>query len=73
MLGLEGYREIVSGMKERGIELPIVAIGGICHDDIAAVMQTGVDGIALSGSILRAECPSEEMKRTIIEVGKWKN
>ena len=73
VLVLEGYREIVSGMKERGIELPIVAIGGICHDDIAAVMQTGVDGIALSGSILRAECPSEEMKRTIIEVGKWKN
>ena len=72
VLGLEGYREIVSGMKERGIELPIVAIGGICHDDIAAVMQTGVDGIALSGSILRADDPSGEMERTIEEVNKYK-
>ena len=72
VLGLEGYREIVRGMKERGIGLPIVAIGGICHDDIAAVMQTGVDGIALSGSILRADDPSGEMERTIEEVNKHK-
>ena len=73
VLGLEGYREIVRGMKDKGIDLPIVAIGGICNEDIAPIMQTGVDGIALSGSILRADNPSEEMKRTIIEVKKWKN
>ena len=60
-------------MKDKGIDLPIVAIGGICNEDIAPIMQTGVDGIALSGSILRADNPSEEMKRTIIEVKKWKN
>ena len=29
VLGLEGYRNIVSRMKEAGINLPIVAIGGI--------------------------------------------
>lgn len=29
VLGLEGYRSIVSQMKEAGIHLPIVAIGGI--------------------------------------------
>ena len=52
-------------MKEEGISLPVVAIGGITYDDIPAVMQTGVSGIALSGSILRAEDPVAETRRIV--------
>ena len=63
VLGLEGYRRIVWQMKEGGIHLPIVAIGGITEADIPELMQTGVNGIALSGSILRAKNPIEEMKK----------
>ena len=63
VLGLEGYRRIVWQMKEAGIHLPIVAIGGITEIDIPELMQTGVNGIALSGSILRAKNPIEEMKK----------
>lgn len=62
VLGLEGYREVVRQMKENDIELPIVAIGGITADDIPAIMQTGVTGIALSGTVLRAADPAREMK-----------
>ena len=65
VLGLEGYRNIVSRMKEAGINLPIVAIGGIAFEDILAIMQTGVSGIALSGSILRADDPIAETRRII--------
>lgn len=65
VLGLEGYRDIVEKMREEGINLPIVAIGGITADDIPAIMQTGVTGIALSGTVLRAEDPVAEMKRLI--------
>ena len=65
VLGLEGYRSIVSQMKAEGIGLPIVAIGGITADDIPAIMQTGVTGIAISGTVLRADNPVEEMKRLI--------
>lgn len=65
VLGLEGYREVVRQMKENDIELPIVAIGGITADDIPAIMQTGVTGIALSGTVLRAADPAREMKRLI--------
>ena len=65
VLGLEGYRNIVSRMKETGINLPIVAIGGIAFEDIPAIMQTGVSGIALSGSILRADDPIAETRRII--------
>lgn len=65
VLGLEGYRSIVSQMREAGIQLPIVAIGGITADDIPDIMQTGVTGIALSGTVLRAADPVAEMRRLV--------
>lgn len=65
ILGLDGYRSIVRQMEESRICLPIVAIGGICYDDIDDIMATGVSGIALSGAVLNAEKPAEEMKRII--------
>ncbi len=65
MLGIEGYENIVSLMKTHGINLPIVAIGGITYDDIPRIMSTGVTGIAISGSVLRADNPVEEMKRMV--------
>lgn len=69
VLGIEGYRDIVKGMKEAGIDLPIVAIGGITADDIPAIMATGVTGVALSGTVLRAEKPVEEMEKLIKVIG----
>lgn len=65
ILGLDGYKSIVLKMKELGIDLPIVAIGGITVDDIPAVMGTGVSGIALSGAILGAPDPVEMTARII--------
>ena len=73
VLGLEGYRRIVLQMNEAGIHLPIVAIGGITKEDIPPLMETGITGIALSGSILRAENPIEEMKEIIRIIKSWKN
>ena len=65
VLGLEGYRNIVKQMKLHNIGLPIVAIGGILEEDIEAIMQTGVSGIAVSGGILNAENPVEEMQKFV--------
>lgn len=62
-LGLDGYRTLTRQMAEAGIELPIVAIGGITASDIDDIMQTGVTGIAVSGAILNAADPVEEMKK----------
>lgn len=63
VLGLDGYRHIIQTRRETGITTPIVAIGGITRADIPALMATGVDGIALSGCVVRADDPTEEMKR----------
>ena len=60
ILGLEGYKEIIQKMKAENIDIPIVAIGGITKEDIPEIMKTGVNGIALSGSILNAKDPAAE-------------
>lgn len=65
VLGLDGYRHIISKMKAHDINIPVVAIGGILQPDIKDVMATGVSGIAVSGAILNAENPVEEMERFI--------
>lgn len=62
LLGLQGYAAILSRMKEEGINIPVVAIGGITKEDIPDIMKTGVSGIALSGTILRADNPVEETR-----------
>ena len=62
ILGLEGYSDIISRMKDNGIDIPLVAIGGISKEDIPELLQSGIKGIALSGSILQAVHPQNEMK-----------
>ncbi len=69
ILGLDGYENIISNMKRNNINIPLVAIGGITKDDISDILKTGADGIALSGSVLKAENPVEEM-RSIVEICK---
>ena len=65
VLGIDGYRSIMQRMEEAGINLPVVAIGGITAEDIDEILATGVKGIAVSGTILRAEDPKEEMCKLI--------
>lgn len=65
-LELEGYRSIVAARDKQGINNPIVAIGGITAEDIPSILETGVEGIALSGSILRAPDPIAEMRRIVL-------
>jgi thiamine-phosphate pyrophosphorylase len=65
ILGLEGYRTIIRLMRANNIDIPIVAIGGICKADIPELLESGVSGIAISGSILNAEHPTQEMTEII--------
>ena len=65
ILGLEGYRSITGQMAREGVDLPIVGIGGVGAEDMADLKAAGLTGIALSGSILRAEDPVAEMRRVM--------
>ena len=68
ILGLDGYRRIIEQMNTYGINIPIIAIGGILLQDVSDIMQTGVSGVAVSGAILNAnndDTPVTTMKRFI--------
>ena len=55
VLGLEGYRDLLARMKDNHISIPVFAIGGITEKDIPSLMETGIQGIALSGLIKNSE------------------
>lgn len=67
-LGIEGYQRLLKAMKEQGLHLPLVAIGGITREDIRPLMALGVSGIALSSTVLGAEDPTEEVKKILNEI-----
>ena len=71
ILGLNGYSRIIEQMNAYGINIPVIAIGGILLQDVSDIMQTGVSGVAISGAILNAnndDNPVTTMKRFINEL-----
>jgi thiamine-phosphate pyrophosphorylase len=62
VLGLEGYRQIMYKVKAAGIQLPVVAIGGIIAEDVPGLLSAGIYGVAVSGAITNAD-----NKREIVE------
>lgn len=65
VIGLDGYRSIVKEVRDADILLPIVAIGGITLEDIPSIMETGVNGVALSGAIINAPDPVDYTRRVL--------
>lgn len=55
LLGFEGYKNAMSTLNSQGIELPVLAVGGITLTDIDQLMSTGIFGIAASSAINQAE------------------
>ena len=67
VLGIEGYRDIIAKMRNAGINIPMVAIGGITPDDIDEILANGVQGIAVSGTVLNADDPVAMMKSLLLQ------
>ena len=65
VIGIDGYRDIVKSVREAGVRLPIVAVGGITLEDIPGIMSTGVNGVAVSGAIINAPDPVEYTRQLI--------
>lgn len=70
VLGTDGYRNIIRSMRERGISLPVVAIGGILPEDVAGIIATGVHGIAVSGAISAAPDAKAQSELFLDEINK---
>ncbi|MCK5741720.1 MAG: thiamine phosphate synthase [Chlorobi bacterium] len=54
VLGLADYKTIICQCTESGINIPIIAIGGIVNADINDILNTGIHGIAVSSAISNA-------------------
>jgi thiamine-phosphate pyrophosphorylase len=57
ILGIEGYQSILNELKNRNIDIPIYAIGGLEEEDFEELEKTGVHGVAVSGLITHHENP----------------
>ncbi len=55
ILGLAGISGIVQQLAAQGIQLPVIAIGGILLEDIPELLAAGVHGVAVSGLITHAD------------------
>jgi thiamine-phosphate pyrophosphorylase len=62
VLGLEGYTEILQSCQANSIRIPIIAIGGIAVEDLEALYDIGLHGVAVSGAIKRAGNPVQALK-----------
>lgn len=51
VLGLDGITQIMKAVLSGEKQIPIYAVGGITHAEVAAIRRTGVFGVAVSGAI----------------------
>lgn len=63
VLGSEGYEKILELCRKNGINIPVIAIGGIKVEDVKPLITTGIYGIAVSSAINKSESMTESVKR----------
>lgn len=68
ILGFEGITELILRIKDFKLELPLVAVGGIRLEDVAPLMEVGVNGIAVSGAIANSSDIIETTKLFISQL-----
>ena len=58
ILGLAGYADILRQCRAAGLVVPVIGIGGVTLADVAALLETGLHGVAVSGAIGAAVEPT---------------
>lgn len=63
VLGLEGYAEIMQSCQANSIRIPMIAIGGVTFEDLEALYDLGLNGVAVSSAIRKAQNPAAAVKQ----------
>jgi len=63
VLGLEGYKKILSEFSIQHSEIPVIAIGGIEVADMPEILKTGIDGFAVSGMLTGQDDLEEKIQQ----------
>ena len=64
ILGIAGYRQIITDIKSEELDVPLIAIGGINKEDIDDLLGENIYGIAVSSAI---NCAAD----IAAEAGSW--
>ena len=62
LLGIGGYEEIITAMKSEGIDIPLIAVGGVLATDVSQLEEAGVYGIAVSAAVNLSHDPGKAYK-----------
>src|SRR5688572_3140446 len=62
VLSLKGYSTILKKCREAGINIPIIAIGGITPEDVEELLLTGIHGVAVSSGINKSADKKQAVK-----------
>lgn len=62
VISIEEYKLILDHISKTNANIPVYAIGGICAEDVDAIIKTGIYGVAISGAITNS--PN---KKTLIQ------
>ncbi|MHB1176750.1 MAG: thiamine phosphate synthase [Daejeonella sp.] len=62
LLGITGYKHIVTHMQKLSIDIPVLAVGGIKIEDTEGLLATGIYGIVVSGRVNMVADPAQALK-----------
>jgi thiamine-phosphate pyrophosphorylase len=57
ILGIQGYRSIIQGLRDKEIDIPVIAIGGIRGKDVRPLMVAGLYGVAVASAVYTSAHP----------------
>jgi len=60
--GVEGYQNMVEKLKTENLEIPLIAAGGVQLQNVTALINTGIYGVAVSAAVNLSENPKEAYK-----------
>lgn len=55
LLGIEGFKDLLIACKNSGIDIPLIAIGGIVPEDIPQLLAIDMHGVAVSSFINKSD------------------
>lgn len=69
ILGQTGFQLFIDNLKMNGIDIPVIAVGGIEEADVSVLKEIGVHGVAVSGLITHAkyQAPLVERLKTYLK------
>lgn len=71
-IGTEGLREIVQLVRKNAPELPVIAISGINANNLNAVLNTGVCGVAVVSAICESDSPEAAARQLKDQIEHYK-